>query len=78
MRLQDGSHPNDVNTWEGDGLSDVGRDSPRRAAAQGENRDTCSIFCFQVTGCEEFPEGNLVSWENTNWFLNSSRGTVLT
>ena len=31
---------------------------------------------FQVTGCEEFPEGNLVSWEKTNWFLNSSRGTV--
>ena len=37
-----------------------------------------SLSTFQVTGCEEFPEGNLVSWEKTNWFLNSSRGTVST
>ena len=31
---------------------------------------------LKVTGCEEFPEGNFLNWENTNWFLNSSRGTV--
>ena len=30
----------------------------------------------KVTGCKEFPEGNFLSWENTDWFLNSSRGTV--
>ena len=32
----------------------------------------------KVTGCQEFPQGNFLSWENTNWFLNSSRGTVNT
>ena len=32
---------------------------------------------WKVTGCEEFPEGNLVNWEDSNWFLNSSRGTVI-
>ena len=31
---------------------------------------------FQVTRCEEFPQGNFIGWETTNWFLNSSRGTV--
>ena len=35
----------------------------------------CSIKT-QVTGCEEFPVGNLVNWEETNWFLNSSKGTA--
>ena len=29
-----------------------------------------------MTGCEEFPVGNLVNWEETNWFLNSSKGTA--
>ena len=42
-----------------------------------KNRDPHLLHSrSQVTGCEEFPEGNLVSWEKTNWFLNSSRGTV--
>ena len=35
-----------------------------------------TLAFLKITGCEEFPEGNLVSWEKTNWFLNSSRGTV--
>ena len=35
-----------------------------------------TIKPLKVTGCEEFPEGNFLNWENTNWFLNSSRGTV--
>jgi hypothetical protein len=29
-----------------------------------------------VTGCEKFPEGDLVSWAGETWFLNSSRGTA--
>ena len=29
-----------------------------------------------VTGCKDFPEGNLVNWETSNWYLNSSRGTA--
>jgi hypothetical protein len=29
-----------------------------------------------VTGCEKFPEGDLVSWSGDTWFLNSSRGTA--
>ena len=33
VRPQDRSHPNDVNTWQGDRLSDVGRGSLWRAAA---------------------------------------------
>ena len=27
----------------------------------------------QVTGCQEFPQGNFLSWENNNWFLNSTK-----
>ena len=79
VRPQDGSHPNDVNTWQGDRLSDVGRSSTGRATDQGFRKEfyTFSALAFlKITGCEEFPEGNLVSWEKTNWFLNSSRGTV--
>lgn len=30
-----------------------------------------------MTGCQEFPQGNFLSWESANWFLNSSRGTVI-
>ena len=30
----------------------------------------------QITGCQAFPVGDLVSWEGDSWFLNSSRGTV--
>ena len=29
-----------------------------------------------MTGCEEFPVGNLVNWEETSWFLNSSKATA--
>ena len=36
------------------------------------------IFIFwsamqQVTACQEFPQGNFLSWENNNWFLNSTK-----
>ena len=27
----------------------------------------------QVTACQEFPQGNFLSWENNNWFLNSTK-----
>ena len=37
---------------------------------------TLAIVVLKVTGCQEFPQGNFLNWENTNWFLNSSRGTV--
>ena len=30
----------------------------------------------QTTDCRAFPRGNVIDWETTNWFLNSSRGTV--
>ena len=28
---------------------------------------------FQVTGCQEFPRGNVITWEEDFWFLNSSK-----
>ena len=37
---------------------------------------TLAIVVLKVTGCQEFPQGNFLNWENTNWFLNSSRDTV--
>ena len=79
MRSQDWNDPDDVDTRQGDRLSDVGRSSTGRATDQGFRKEfrTFSALAFlKITGCEEFPEGNLVSWEKTNWFLNSSRGTV--
>ena len=79
LRSQDWNDPDDVDTRQGDRLSDVGRSSTGRATAEGFREEfyTFSTLAFlKITGCEEFPEGNLVSWEKTNWFLNSSRGTV--
>lgn len=31
---------------------------------------------IKITNCEMFKSGNLLDWENGNWFLNSSRGTA--
>ena len=78
MCLQNWKHSNDVDAWQGGRLSDLGSGSPRRTTFKGsflKSLDIKQTLC-QVTGCQEFPKGNFLSWENTNWFLNSSRGTV--
>ena len=30
----------------------------------------------QITGCQAFPEGDLISWQKTEFHLNSSAGTA--